>query len=92
MLSDLESIDGVDGTTEHESMLKENQQNEEKRMSNDKIEKEDKHVPVGLTEESEQLDFEADGQWKDERDEGEAEGPIIKECKDKDDKDGKDKE
>lgn len=69
-VSDLESIDGVDGTTEHESILKENQQNEEKRMSNDKIEKEDKHAPVGLTEESEQLDFEADGQWKDERDEG----------------------
>lgn len=69
-VSDLESIDGVDGTTEHESILKENQQNEEKRISNDKIEKEDKHAPVGLTEESEQLDFEADGQWKDERDEG----------------------
>lgn len=32
--------------------------------------KEDKITPVGLTEESEQLDFEADGQWKDERDEG----------------------
>lgn len=90
-VSDLESIDGVDGT-EHESILKENQQNEEKHLIIEKIEKEDKHAPVGLTEESEQLDFEADGQWKDERDEGEAEGPIIKENKDKDEKDGKDKD
>ncbi|XP_076247665.1 uncharacterized protein LOC143187376 isoform X2 [Calliopsis andreniformis] len=91
-VSDLESMDGVDGTTEHESTLKENQQNEEKRIVNndDKIEKEDKNTPVGLTEESEQLDFEADGQWKDERDEGETEGPIIKEHKDE--KDGKDKD
>nr|XP_034183645.1 zinc finger CCCH domain-containing protein 18-like isoform X2 [Osmia lignaria] len=92
-VSDLESMDGVDAATEHESMLKENQQNEEKRLlNNDKMEKEDKNAPVGLTEESEQLDFEADGQWKDERDEGETEGPVIKEYKEKDEKDGKEKD
>ncbi|XP_053980946.1 zinc finger CCCH domain-containing protein 18-like [Hylaeus volcanicus] len=91
-VSDLESMDGVDGGTEHESELKKGQQNEERHATNndDKIEKEDKNTPVGLTEENEQLDFEADGQWKDERDEGETEGPITKE--NKDDKDGKDKD
>ena len=91
-VSDLESMDGVDGAAEHELELKKNQQNEEKRMVNNdvKIEKEDKSAPVGLTEENEQLDFEADGQWKDERDEGETEGPIIKE--NKDEKEGKDKD
>lgn len=71
-VSDLESMDGVDGTTEHESELKENKHNDDRRIgdNDDKTEKDDKNAQVGLTEESEQLDFEADGQWKDERDEG----------------------
>ncbi|XP_076661747.1 uncharacterized protein LOC143365449 isoform X2 [Halictus rubicundus] len=91
-VSDLESMDGVDGTAEHESELNENKQNEDRRIGDhdDKVEKEDKNAQVGLTEESEQLDFEADGQWKDERDEGETDGPNVKD--NKDDKDRKDKD
>ncbi|XP_078038158.1 uncharacterized protein LOC144470650 isoform X1 [Augochlora pura] len=91
-VSDLESMDGVDGTIEHEPELKENNQHEDRRIGDDdKIEKEDKNAQVGgLAEENEQLDFEADGQWKDERDEGETEGINIKEHKD--DRDRKDKD
>ncbi|XP_076228538.1 uncharacterized protein LOC116426413 isoform X2 [Nomia melanderi] len=93
-VSDLESMDGVDGTTEHESELKENKQNDDRRGgdNDDKMEKDDKNAQVGLTEESEQLDFEADGQWKDERDEGETEGLNVKENKDERDRKDKDKD
>lgn len=36
----------------------------------DKSDNEEKMVPVNLNEENEQLDFEADGQWKDEKEDG----------------------
>lgn len=72
-VSDLESIDGPDESTEHNTEVDKTQEQDMKQdIINDEenIEKDDKIAPVGLTEESEQLDFEADGQWKDERDEG----------------------
>lgn len=72
-VSDLESIDGPEESTEQNTEIhKPQEQDVKKEIVNDEenIEKEDKTAPVGLTEESEQLDFEADGQWKDERDEG----------------------
>lgn len=72
-VSDLESIDGPDESIEQNMEIDKTQEQDVKQeIVNDEenTEKEDKIAPVGLTEESEQLDFEADGQWKDERDEG----------------------
>jgi len=73
-VSDLESIDGPEDTTEQNTEINKVQEQDVKQEitnnEENKMEKEDKTAPVGLTEESEQLDFEADGQWKDERDEG----------------------
>lgn len=72
-VSDLESIDGPEGSTEQNTETDKIPEQDDKQQIIDEeenIEKEDKIAPVGLTEESEQLDFEADGQWKDERDEG----------------------
>jgi len=73
-VSDLESIDGPDESSERnaENTEKAREQDDKQEVTNDgeNMEKEGKSAPVGLAEESEQLDFEADGQWKDERDEG----------------------
>lgn len=71
-VSDLESIDGPEDSTEQNTEIDKAQEQDAKQenISEENMEKEDKIAPVGLTEESEQLDFEADGQWKDERDEG----------------------
>lgn len=72
-VSDLESMDGHEESTEGKAEMNKAREHDDKQVANDEgsIKKEDKTAPVGLTEESEQLDFEADGQWKDERDEGE---------------------
>jgi len=71
-VSDLESMDGPEESTERNAEIDKVREQDDKQIMNNEenIEKEDKTAPVGLTEESEQLDFEADGQWKDERDEG----------------------
>lgn len=74
-VSDLESMDGHEEFAEPGAEVnKKNQEQDNKQeMTRDKEntdKKEDKIAPVGLAEESEQLDFEADGQWKDERDDG----------------------
>lgn len=72
-VSDLESIDGLEGSAKQNTEDdKAKEQNDKKQIMNDdqSTVKEEKIAPVGLAEESEQLDFEADGQWKDERDEG----------------------
>ncbi|XP_066587829.1 zinc finger CCCH domain-containing protein 18-like isoform X2 [Prorops nasuta] len=95
-VSDLESNDGVDGVVEHvecERNDRENQKNEENRVNSHSDQKEQEKISsVSLVEETEQLDFEADGQWKDERDEGEPEGLMTKEHKENNEKDGKEKE
>lgn len=59
-LSDVSDLDSLDGVDEPEL--------QDRRISDEK--KEEKNPAVTLVEESEQLDFEADGQWKDERDDG----------------------
>lgn len=72
-VSDLESIDGPEESIEQNTEIDKPQEQDVKQEivhDEENTEKEDKTAPVGLTEESEQLDFEADGQWKDERDEG----------------------
>lgn len=72
-VSDLESIDGPEESIEQNTEIDKPQEQDRKQEivhDEENTEKEDKTAPVGLTEESEQLDFEADGQWKDERDEG----------------------
>jgi len=71
-VSDLESIDGPEDSNDQNIEIDKAQEQIDKEITNDEenTKKEDKIAPVGLTEESEQLDFEADGQWKDERDEG----------------------
>jgi len=72
-VSDLESIDGPeDSNDQNIEVDKAQEQTDKQEITNDEenTKKEDKIASVGLTEESEQLDFEADGQWKDERDEG----------------------
>ena len=71
-VSDLESIDGPEDSNDQNIEIDKAQEQTDKEITNDEenTKKEDKIAPVGLTEESEQLDFEADGQWKDERDEG----------------------
>lgn len=72
-VSDLESIDGPEESTERNMETeKTREQDDKQEIINDgeNMKKEGKIASVGLTEESEQLDFEADGQWKDERDEG----------------------
>lgn len=74
-VSDLESIDGLEGSAKQNAQEnKAEEQDDKKQIVNDEenARKEDKSAPVGLAEENEQLDFEADGQWKDERDEGNA--------------------
>lgn len=72
-VSDLDSMDEVDEappTREASSPDKERTKNSQPQDEVVKAEKEEKIVSVGLTEETEQLDFEAEGQWKDEREEG----------------------
>jgi len=70
-VSDLESMDGPEESAERNTEIDKMEQDDKQITNNEEnMEKEDKTAPVGLTEESEQLDFEADGQWKDERDEG----------------------
>lgn len=71
-VSDLESIDAAEESVEQATEIDKDQEQNDKQVTNNEEskDKEDKIAPVGLTEENEQLDFEADGQWKDERDEG----------------------
>lgn len=74
-LSDVSDLDSMDGVDEPETVAERVEDKQEENIA-----------PVTLVEESEQLDFEADGQWKDERDDGEADVIPTKE------KDTKDKE
>lgn len=77
-LSDVSDLDSMDGVDEGERENGEREVGQERaievRESPKKIEVkkpiEDKIATVSLADENEQLDFEADGQWRDERDDG----------------------
>ncbi|XP_015605861.1 zinc finger CCCH domain-containing protein 18 isoform X2 [Cephus cinctus] len=85
-VSDLDSMDGVDEPdpepqTNFEPGRDRDRDRESQRSAEEKKENEGKSAPASLAEESEQLDFEADGQWKDEREDGETDVLTAKESK-----------
>ncbi|XP_051168738.1 zinc finger CCCH domain-containing protein 18-like isoform X2 [Leptopilina boulardi] len=94
-LSDVSDLDSMDDDGDREHGQKKTEEIVEQPISivnNEKIEREEKIAPESLAEENEQLDFEADGQWKDEREDGETEPAPIKETKEINDKEPKDKD
>ena len=68
-VSDLESMEDEADRDQAQKKIEENVKEVEYSIS-EKKERDEKTAPVSLVEENEQLDFEADGQWKDEREEG----------------------
>lgn len=70
-LSDVSDLESMEDDGDREQTQKKTEEIVEQEIAvNEKIEREEKIAPESLAEENEQLDFEADGQWKDEREEG----------------------
>lgn len=71
-LSDVSDLDSMDDEGDREQVRKKSEEVVQQLpiVNNEKIEREEKIAPESLAEENEQLDFEADGQWKDEREDG----------------------